>query len=69
MSYGFLWHPLLLSKFLSHLYLETLKLTAASIDWKFYLCFTIPGSFFAAMILYYFPDTVGLPLEEINATF
>ncbi|QGI61528.1 hypothetical protein CEK26_005496 [Fusarium fujikuroi] len=40
-----------------------------SIGWKFYLCFIIPGCFCAAMILYYFPDTLGLPLEEINAIF
>ncbi|KAG9506315.1 hypothetical protein J7337_003298 [Fusarium musae] len=41
----------------------------ASIGWKFYLCFIIPGCFCAAIILYYLPDTLGLPLEEINAIF
>ncbi|KAH7254988.1 hypothetical protein B0J15DRAFT_559552 [Fusarium solani] len=39
------------------------------IGWKFYLCFIIPGCFCAFGILYYFPDTLGLPLEEIDAIF
>ncbi|KAK0387729.1 hypothetical protein NLU13_3974 [Sarocladium strictum] len=40
-----------------------------AIGWKFYLCFIIPGFLCAGLILYYFPDTLGLPLEEINAIF
>ncbi|KAH6961814.1 general substrate transporter [Ilyonectria sp. MPI-CAGE-AT-0026] len=39
------------------------------IGWKFYLCFIIPGCLCAFGILYYFPDTLGLPLEEIDAIF
>lgn len=41
----------------------------SDIGWKFYLCFIIPGCFCAFGILYYFPDTLGLPLEEIDAIF
>lgn len=39
------------------------------IGWKFYLCFIIPGTLMAFMILFWFPDTKQLPLEEIAAIF
>ncbi|KAI8712422.1 MFS domain-containing protein [Fusarium sp. LHS14.1] len=39
------------------------------IGWKFYLCFIVPGCFCAFGILYYFPDILGQPLEEIDAIF
>lgn len=39
------------------------------IGWKFYLCFIIPGSLMAAVILFWFPDTRAMPLEEVAAIF
>lgn len=41
----------------------------ASIGWKFYLVFIIPGSFGAIVMWLFFPATNGLPLEEIAAIF
>ena len=40
-----------------------------NIGWRFYLCLIIPGTVAAILILLYFPDTLGLPLEEIAAIF
>lgn len=39
------------------------------IGWKFYLCFIIPGILSAIGIWLFFPDTWGLPLEEVAAIF
>lgn len=39
------------------------------IGWKFYLCFIIPGSIGGIIMWIFFPDTKGLPLEEIAAIF
>ncbi|KAG0647515.1 Quinate transporter [Hyphodiscus hymeniophilus] len=41
----------------------------ASIGWKYYLCFIIPAFVMAVCILLFFPDTWGVPLEEIAAIF
>jgi hypothetical protein len=41
----------------------------ANIKWKFYLCFIIPGCLSAVMIWVLFPDTLGIPLEEVAAIF
>ncbi|KFY90897.1 hypothetical protein V501_01907 [Pseudogymnoascus sp. VKM F-4519 (FW-2642)] len=41
----------------------------ASIGWKYYLCFIIPAFVMALCILLFFPDTSGVPLEEIAAIF
>jgi sugar porter (SP) family MFS transporter len=41
----------------------------ANIGWKFYLCFIIPSFVVAPVIWIWFPDTLGLPLEEIAALF
>lgn len=40
-----------------------------SVGWRFYLCFIIPGSIGAAIMWFFFPDTRGLPLEEVAAIF
>jgi len=40
-----------------------------TIGWKFYLCFIIPGSIGAAVLWFVFPNTKGLPLEEVAALF
>jgi hypothetical protein len=39
------------------------------IGWKFYLAFIIPGTIGGIIMFIYFPDTKGLPLEEIAAIF
>ena len=39
------------------------------IGWKFYLCFIIPGTIGAVAMWIWFPDTNGLPLEEVAALF
>ena len=41
----------------------------STIKWKFYLCFIIPGILSAILIGLVFPDTWGLPLEEVAALF
>lgn len=40
-----------------------------TIGWKFYLCFIIPGTLGGIAIWLWFPDTNGLPLEEVAAIF
>lgn len=40
-----------------------------SIGWKFYLVFIIPGAIGAATMWLTFPDTRGMPLEEVAAIF
>jgi hypothetical protein len=39
------------------------------IGWKFYLAFIIPGCIGGVIMFLFFPDTRGLPLEEIAAIF
>ncbi|OQV09352.1 hypothetical protein CLAIMM_13482 [Cladophialophora immunda] len=39
------------------------------IGWKFYLCFIIPTSLFGIALWLFFPDTLGVPLEEIARIF
>lgn len=41
----------------------------STIGWKFYLCFIIPGSLGAAIMYFFFPNTKGMPLEEVAAIF
>ena len=41
----------------------------ANIGWKFYLCFIIPGVIGSVIMWFFFPDTLGLPLEEIAGIF
>ncbi|KAF2491009.1 MFS transporter [Lophium mytilinum] len=40
-----------------------------TIGWKFYLVFIIPGTIGGCIIFFFFPDTKGLPLEEVAALF
>ncbi len=42
---------------------------ARNVGWRFYLAFIIPGTLGAIVILLFFPNTRGLPLEEIAALF
>jgi hypothetical protein len=37
--------------------------------WKFYLAFIIPGTIGGVIMIIFFPDTKGLPLEEVAALF
>jgi hypothetical protein len=39
------------------------------IGWKFYLCFIIPGTIGGVCMWLFWPDTRGLPLEEVAAIF
>lgn len=41
----------------------------ADIGWKFYLCFIIPTAMFGIALWLFFPDTLGVPLEEIAKIF
>ncbi|KIW91694.1 uncharacterized protein Z519_07662 [Cladophialophora bantiana CBS 173.52] len=40
-----------------------------AIGWKFYLCFIIPPMLYAVLVWFTFPNTLGLPLEEIARLF
>lgn len=40
-----------------------------TVGWKFYLAFIIPGTIGGIIMFIFFPDTKGLPLEEIAAIF
>jgi hypothetical protein len=39
------------------------------VGWKFYLALIIPGTIGGVIMFCFFPDTKGLPLEEIAAIF
>jgi len=54
---------------LSLLPLPQLLIATRNIGWKFYLCFIIPGTIGGIIIWLFFPNTKGLPLEEIAAIF
>jgi Sugar (and other) transporter len=51
------------------IWLQSAPTAFVAIGWKFYLCFIIPGTLGAILIWFYFPDTLGLPLEEVAAIF
>ncbi|KAJ9633841.1 hypothetical protein H2204_006626 [Knufia peltigerae] len=40
-----------------------------AIGWKFYLCFIIPPMLFAILVWFTFPNTLGVPLEDIARIF
>jgi hypothetical protein len=40
-----------------------------NIGWKFYLCFIVLSGLFAIYCFFFFPDTRGLPIEEIALLF
>nr|OQO28618.1 hypothetical protein B0A51_03335 [Rachicladosporium sp. CCFEE 5018] len=51
------------------IWLQSAPIAFQNITWKFYLCFIIPGSIMAGVIFFTFPDTWGVPLEEVAAMF
>lgn len=51
------------------IWLQAAPTALKNIGWKFYLCFIIPSSLAALVILKWFPDTRGLSLEECAAIF
>lgn len=50
-------------------WLQSAPTAFANIGWHYYLFFIIPGTIGAVIIWFYFPDTLGLPLEEVAAIF
>lgn len=51
------------------IWLQAAPTALKNIGWKYYLCFIIPSSLAALVILKWFPDTRGLSLEECAAIF
>lgn len=51
------------------MWLQAAPTAFANIGWKFYLVFIIPGTIGGILMYFYFPDTNGLPLEEVAAIF
>ena len=51
------------------MWLQAAPTAFANIGWKFYLAFIIPGYLFAIVVFFFYPDTRGLPLEEVAAIF
>ena len=50
-------------------WLQSAPTAFANIGWKFYLAFIIPGTIGSVIMWFLFPDTLGLPLEEVAAIF
>jgi hypothetical protein len=55
--------------FMNIIWLQSAPQAFADIGWKFYLAFIIPGTIGAVIMWFFFPDTLGLPLEEVAAIF
>ncbi|KAH0845709.1 MFS sugar transporter [Fonsecaea pedrosoi] len=51
------------------MWLQVAPIAFKNIGWKFYLCFIIPGTVFVCFLLYWFPDTRRIPLEEVAKIF
>lgn len=51
------------------MWLQTAPVAFEQIGYKFYICFFVPGLIAATIIWFYFPDTLGIPLEEIARLF
>lgn len=49
--------------------LQSAPVAFITISWRFYLVLIIPGTIGTAIMMLYFPNTKGLPLEEIAAIF
>jgi hypothetical protein len=49
--------------------LQSAPVAFITVGWKFYLVLIIPGTIGTVIMLLYFPNTKGLPLEEIAAIF
>lgn len=50
-------------------WLQSAPTAFQNIGWYFYLFFIIPGTIGATIMWFFFPDTLGLPLEEVAAIF
>jgi len=50
-------------------WLQSAPTAFQQIGWYFYLFFIIPGTIGAFIMWFFFPDTLGLPLEEVAAIF
>jgi hypothetical protein len=55
--------------FMNIIWLQAAPTAFEKIGWKFYLCFIIPGTIGGVLMWIFWPDTRGLPLEEIAAIF
>jgi len=55
--------------FMNIIWLQAAPTAFVRIGWKFYLCFIIPGTIGGACMWLFWPDTRGLPLEEVAAIF
>jgi MFS family permease len=55
--------------FMNIIWLQSAPVAFENIGWKFYLVFIICGSICGLGIWFFFPDTNGLPLEEVAAIF
>lgn len=51
------------------LWLQVAPIAFRTIEYKFYMVFCIPGAFAAAWLWFFFPNTLGIPLEEIAKIF
>jgi hypothetical protein len=51
------------------IWLQSAPTAFATIGWKFYLCFIIPGTIGGVVMWVWFPDTLGRPLEEVAEIF
>ncbi|RDW74860.1 hypothetical protein BP6252_06002 [Coleophoma cylindrospora] len=51
------------------MWLQSAPTAFITIGWKFYLVLIIPGTIGSVIMFFFFPDTNGLPLEEIAAIF
>ncbi|KAK2752803.1 hypothetical protein FQN55_005935 [Onygenales sp. PD_40] len=51
------------------IYLESGPTAFANIEWKFYLVFLVGIFLFIIPTFWYYPETKGLSLEEINRLF
>lgn len=51
------------------MWLQAAPTAFSNIGWRFYLAFIVPGTIGAIYMWFFFPDTNGLPLEEVAALF
>ena len=51
------------------LWLQTAPTAFATIGYKFYMVFFIPGFIAATILWFYYPNTLGVPLEEVAKIF
>jgi hypothetical protein len=51
------------------IWLQSAPTAFENIGWKFYLAFIIPGTIGSVIMWFFFPNTLGLPLEEVAAIF